>query len=177
MVTFIVYFNCTNNERGKLMKKTDIKTLARTSVLTAIVFVTTFAITIPLGFGYFNMGDTAVFLTGLLLGPKYAFLAAGIGSSLADYTAGYMFYIPSTFILKGIMALLASRASEKAFGLRVTYMFAGGIIMILGYYVTEGLIYGNWIAPIYNLPWNTIQFSLGIVISLILYKQLKRFKS
>ncbi|MBK5251385.1 MAG: ECF transporter S component [Peptostreptococcaceae bacterium] len=159
------------------MKTIDTKMLARTSVLTALVFITTFTITIPLGFGYFNMGDAAVFLTGLLLGPKYAFLAAGIGSGLADYSAGYLFYIPSTFILKGMMALLASKASEKSLGIKIAFMLTGGIIMILGYYVTEGVIYGNWIAPIYNLPWNALQFSLGMVIALILHKQLKRFIS
>jgi uncharacterized membrane protein len=159
------------------MKGNSTKNLARTSVLTAIVFVTTFAITIPLGYGYFNLGDAAVFLAGLLLGPKFAFLAAGIGSGLADYAKGYMFYIPSTFILKGIMAYLASKASEKPLGIKITFMLTGGIIMILGYYVTEGFIYGNWIAPIYNLPWNALQFSLGMAIALILHKQLKRFIS
>jgi len=158
------------------MGSNQTKKLVRTSVLSAVVFVTTFAVTIPLGYGYFNMGDAAVFLTGLLLGPKYAFFAAGIGSGLADYTAGYMFYIPSTFVLKGIMALLASKASEKSLKTKIAAMLAGGLIMNVGYYVTEGIIYGNWIAPLYNLPWNALQFTLGMFIALLLYKQLKRFK-
>ncbi len=158
------------------MNSLDTKKLVRTAVLTALVFITTFAVTIPLGLGYFNMGDAAVFLTGLLLGPKYAFLAAGLGSGLADYAAGYLIYIPSTFVLKGIMALLASKASEKGLKVQIAAMFAGGLIMICGYYITEGVLYGNWIAPLYNLPWNALQFSLGMFIALILHKQLKKFK-
>lgn len=159
------------------MKPVDTKILVRTSVLTAVVFITTYAITIPLGYGYFNFGDASVFLAGLLLGPKYAFLAAGIGSSLADYAKGYLIYMPSTFLLKGVMALLVSKMGGRGPKLRIASMFTGGLIMVGGYYVTEGVLYGNWIAPLYNLPWNVLQFSLGIVIAVLLFKQLKRFKA
>jgi len=152
------------------------KNLVHTSLLAAVVFVTTFAVPIPIGYGYFNLGDAAVFITGLLLGPKYAFFAAGIGSGLSDYAAGYMFYIPSTFILKGTMALLTSKASEKSLKIKIAAMVSGGLIMNIGYYITEGVVYGNWIAPLYNLPWNALQFTLGIIIAMLLYKQLKKFK-
>lgn len=158
------------------MKSIDTKTLVRTSIMTALVFITTYAVTIPLGFGYFNLGDAAVFLTGLVLGPKYAFLAAGIGSGLADYAKAYVFYIPSTFLLKGVMAFLASKAKDGPLVRLVAVMAAGGLIMVAGYYVTEGVLYGTWIAPLYNLPWNILQFSIGMAAAILIRKQLKHFR-
>lgn len=158
------------------MKSIDTKTLVRTSIMTALVFITTYAVTIPLGFGYFNLGDAAVFLTGLVLGPRYAFLAAGIGSGLADYAKAYVFYIPSTFLLKGVMAFLASKAKDGPLVRLVAVMAVGGLIMVAGYYVTEGVLYGTWIAPLYNLPWNILQFSIGMAAAILIRKQLKHFR-
>ena len=77
-------------------------------MLAALCCVATMIIKIPSPLkGYLNLGDCVVLLSGWLLGPAYGFAAAGIGSALADVFSGYVVYAPATFIIKGIMALIA----------------------------------------------------------------------
>ncbi|MFO7887145.1 MAG: ECF transporter S component [Eubacteriales bacterium] len=155
------------------MANYDTKQLTTTALMAAVVFVATMVVKIPVGQGYLNFGDGAVFLSGLLLGPGYAFAAAAIGSSLADMI-GYPIYIPATFLLKGLMALIISKAKDKGIKVRITYMVLGGLIMVLGYYLYEAFIlYGNVISPLYYIPFNILQFSVGIVIAILLINPLK----
>ena len=55
-------------------------------------------------------------------------------------------------------------------------MCLAGIIIICGYYMTEVLVYGNPIAPLANMPFNVLQFAIGIVIALSLWHTLKNFR-
>ncbi|MCR5054962.1 MAG: ECF transporter S component, partial [Lachnospiraceae bacterium] len=67
-----------------------IKTIALTGLLTACVVVGTMIVKIPIPAtgGYIHPGDGVVLLCGLLLGPIYGPLAAGLGSMLADLFSG-----------------------------------------------------------------------------------------
>ena len=77
------------------------------AMLAALACVATMIIKIPTPLkGYVNLGDCVVLLCGSILSPAYAFLAAGIGSGLADVLSGYLVYAPATFAIKGAMALV-----------------------------------------------------------------------
>ena len=78
------------------------------ALLAALTCVATMIIKIPSPLkGYMNLGDCVVLVAGWMLSPLYGFLAAGIGSALADLFSGYVVYAPVTFAIKGIMALAA----------------------------------------------------------------------
>jgi uncharacterized membrane protein len=155
------------------MVNNNTKKITYTALMAAVVFVATMVVKIPVGQGYLNFGDAAVFLSGLLLSPGYAFASAAVGSSLADMI-GYPIYIPATFLLKGLMALIISKNKSKAAKGKIVYMILGGLIMVIGYYLYEAFIlYGNIISPLYYIPFNILQFSVGILIALILIKPLK----
>lgn len=47
-------------------------------------------------------------------------------------------------------------------------MTLAGMWMVFGYYIAGGLMYGNFTAAIFSIPWNIIQFLLGFVIALII---------
>lgn len=47
-------------------------------------------------------------------------------------------------------------------------MVIAGLEMTAGYYVTEAVMYGNFIAPLSGVPWNIGQFAVGMVIACIL---------
>ena len=49
-------------------------------------------------------------------------------------------------------------------------MVPGGILMVIGYFVAEGVMYGSWIAPWIGVPWNIGQFVAGIIIAILLSK-------
>ena len=78
------------------------------ALFASLVCVATMIVKIPSPMkGYLNLGDCVVLLCGWLLSPLYGFLAAGLGSALADLFSGYIIYAPATFIIKGGMALIA----------------------------------------------------------------------
>ena len=75
--------------------------------MASMVCVATMIIKIPSPMkGYLNIGDCIVLLCGWLLAPGYGFVAAGLGSALADMLSGYVVYAPATFLIKGSMALI-----------------------------------------------------------------------
>ncbi len=76
--------------------------LAVTAVFTALVCVVTmiFSINVPATKGFFNIGESMVFLAALLFGPFVGAFAGGVGSMLADLLLGFPHYAPATLIIK-----------------------------------------------------------------------------
>ena len=162
--------------------KTKTQKIVVASMLAALCCVATMIIKIPSPLkGYLNLGDCVVLLSGWLLSPTYGFLAAGVGSALADVFSGYFLYAPVTFCIKGIMALVAHfcfKGMHNKLG-NVPSRIIGGIlaeiVMVLGYFVFEGFMYG--FAPsVVNIPANGAQGIAGIIIGLILVKILDKTK-
>ena len=88
--------------------KNTTQKIAVTALLAALTCVATMVIKIPSPMkGYLNLGDCVVLTAGWMLSPVYGFLAAGLGSALADLFSGYVVYAPATFLIKGLMALVA----------------------------------------------------------------------
>ena len=96
------------------MNDKKIRKLVLAALLAALVCVATMVVQIPSPMqGYVNLGDCFVLLSGWLLGPWYGFAAGGIGSMLADLFLGYGHYAPGTFVIKGLVALIAALLYEK----------------------------------------------------------------
>lgn len=146
------------------------------ALLAALVCVATMLIKVPSPLkGYLNLGDGIVLLCGWFLNPVYGFLAAGIGSAMADLFAGYGTYVPATFAIKGLMALTAYfgfRLLGKHIGnvpARILTGIAAEIVMVMGYYVFEGFLYGFG-ASLVNIPANAVQGVAGIILGTVLSK-------
>lgn len=146
------------------------------AMLAALCCVATMVIKIPSPLnGYLNLGDCIVLLSGWLLSPGYAFLAAGIGSALADVFSSYIVYAPATFVIKGLMAIIAYfcfKSMRNKTG-DTPSRIIGGIVaeteMVLGYFVFEGFMYG-FVPSAVNIPANAVQGVAGLVIGIILVK-------
>jgi uncharacterized membrane protein len=153
-----------------------IKKLTVSALVAALACVATMVIKIPSPLnGYINLGDCVVLLAGWILAPGYAFLAAGLGSALADLFSGYAAYAPATFVIKGVMALIVFGCFKwlnKKIG-KLPAQIVGGILaelaMIMGYFVFEGFLYG-FAASLVNIPANAVQGVAGIVIGIVLVK-------
>ena len=146
------------------------------SMFAALACVATMIIKIPTPLkGYMNLGDSIVLIAGWMLSPLYGFLAAGLGSALADVFSGYFIYAPVTFAIKGLMALAAWYIYKvlckkiKGSVSRLISAFIAEIIMILGYYVFEGFMYGFG-ASLANIPANAIQGAAGLILGFALIK-------
>ena len=147
------------------------KKIVFSALLASLTCVATMVIKIPTINGYINLGDGAVLLCGWLLGPVYGFLAAAIGSALADVFYGYMVYAPVTFILKGAVAAVCCLLSKRT--KLLISAIAAELIMVAGYYLFEGFLYGFSVALLNVLP-NAIQGTAGIIAGLILIKIFKK---
>ena len=110
------------------MKMTKLKTmspsnLAITAVFTALVCVVTiiFSIYVPATEGFFNIGESMVFLSALLFGPFVGAFAGGVGSMLADLFLGFPHYAPATLVIKacegGVVGMLKTRNPKLSSGL------------------------------------------------------------
>ena len=159
-----------------------IKKIVVCALMAALACVATLIIRIPSPMkGYINLGDGVVLLAGWMLSPIYGFLAAAVGSALADVFAGYVIYAPVTFLIKGVMALIAAallRFVKNGKGKNLSFLLGGilaEIFMVLGYFVFEGFLYG-FAASALNLVANFVQATAGLIVGLILIKVLERAK-
>ena len=162
--------------------KMKTKKIVISALIAALTCVATMIIKIPSPLkGYLNLGDCVVLLAGWTLSPVYGFFAAGIGSALADIFSGYVTYAPVTFVVKGLMALIAfygfKLLHKKLPDLpsRIISGIAAESVMILGYYVFEGFIYG-FVPSLINIPANAVQGVAGLILGVILVKLLQRNK-
>ena len=152
------------------------------ALLMALTCIATMIIKIPSPLkGYLNLGDCVVLTAGWMLSPAYGFLAAGLGSAFADIFAGYVTYAPATFVIKGLMALIAfygfKLLHKKAGNLasRVISGIVAEIIMILGYFLFEGLLYG-FVPSMVNIPANGVQGIAGLIVGILLIKVFEKTK-
>lgn len=158
------------------------KRIVITALMAAMVCVATMIIKIPSPMkGYLNIGDCIVLLCGWLLSPGYGFVAAGLGSALADMFSGYITYAPATFLIKGSMALIALacfKLMNKRLG-RLPSQIIGAvlaeIVMVLGYFVFEGFMYG-FVPSAVNIPANAVQGAAGLILGIVLVKVFERLK-
>ncbi|MBQ3258353.1 MAG: ECF transporter S component, partial [Oscillospiraceae bacterium] len=65
--------------------KSNTKKIVMAALMAALACVATMIIKVPSPLkGYLNLGDCVVLTAGWMLSPIYGFLAAGLGSALAD---------------------------------------------------------------------------------------------
>ena len=163
-----------------MVMKSKTKKIVIASLIAALACVATMIIKIPTPLkGYINLGDCIVLVAGWMLSPAYAFLAAGLGSALADVFSGYASYAPATFVIKGLMALIALygfRLLNKRLGNAPSKIISGffaEVIMVVGYFVFEGFLYG--FAPsMVNIPANAIQGIGNLILGVILIIALEK---
>ncbi len=169
-----------------------VKLLIVASLMAALTCVGTMIIKIPTPTnGYIHPGDGFVLLSGLLLGPVWGALAAGLGSALSDLVGGYFVYVPATFIIKFLTAFVgyfAFKALSKLFKTKELFpIIFGGIlgesVMVLGYFLFEIFmlavvngtsISAGVIASVAGIVPNIIQGIFGVIFAFVLYPLLKR---
>ena len=156
-----------------------VKLIVTTALLAAMACVATMVIKVPSPTqGYMNLGDTIVLLAAYLLGPVYGAIAGGVGSALADLLSGYPIYVPATLVIKAVMALAAAllyRAMAKKTGALVVCGIVAEAIMVVGYFVYEGFLYG-FAESATGIPSNLVQAAFGLVLSTLLTLALRQNK-
>ena len=162
--------------------KTKTQKIVTAAILAALACVATMIIKIPSPMkGYLNLGDCVVLLSGWVLSPMYGFLAAGIGSALADLFSGYVIYAPATLVIKGLMAVAAYYIFKLIYNKignlpsRIVSGIVAELIMVFGYFLFEGILYG-FVPSLVNIPANLVQGVAGLIIGIVLIKIFEKIK-
>ncbi|MFQ9127709.1 MAG: ECF transporter S component [Butyricicoccaceae bacterium] len=105
----------------------DLKRIVRIAMMAALIFAGTYTFKIPIAItgGYTHLGDCAIFVGVMLLGRKDGALAAALGAALSDLLSGAMLWVLPTFIIKGIVALIAGSPSRRKSSCRTARNTAG----------------------------------------------------
>jgi uncharacterized membrane protein len=162
----------------KQSRKNQTKKLIFAALMTALICASTALIKLPLPLGYVHLGDAFVVAAAFLLSPWYGFLAAAIGSCMADLFLGYAAYAPVTFLLKGGMVLAVIgvlklwKSGKRPIVGQILAGLAAVLLMVMGYYVFEGFLYGFG-AALVSVPFNAVQGSVGVILGLLLVQVLK----
>ena len=164
-------------QKRKNTQKNHTKKLVSAALFAAICYGMTL-VSVPLPVvGYGNLGDCFVLLSGCLLGPLWGAAAAALGSALADVTLGFGLYAPATFVVKGLMAVVAYFAGVLFWGNRggfarrtaahVAAALLAELVMIGGYFAYETALY-DMTAALGSIVGNCMQAVAGTVLSTVI---------
>lgn len=161
------------------MKKVMKPVLA--SLFAAITVVVTMILHIPIpGIGYINLGDVFALYSGILLGPLYGGLAAGLGGALSDLLLGYTMYIPATFIIKALSAVITHFLFKAVRGRETIKALVSCVtaetFMCAGYFLYEFFILGYREAAFSGIGYNAVQGSVSMAFAVVLILSLSKAK-
>lgn len=150
--------------------------IALAAIFAALVFIVTSQIppiSIPATSGYFNLGETIIYITALLFGPLIGALAGGIGSMLGDVYLGFAQFAPGTLVIKGLEGAIVGFLNTKLkryisnFTLRISIsVVIGGLEMVTGYFLYEQIVLGYpFAAALAEVPFNIVQMAIGLVVA------------
>lgn len=157
----------------------QVKFLTTTAMGIALVYLFTWLIHVqifPGEGGLVHLGNVPLFIFAILFGKKCGAIAGGLGMALFDLTSGWTAWAPFTLIVVAIMGYVVGLIAEKKQGLGwyIVAMVVALPIKIVGYYIAEGILYGNWVAPALSIPGNVLQVVSAIVITAIAIVPLKK---
>lgn len=165
---------------AKTIQTVDIKGLTICAMSIALTYVATAFINIRLPFqangGLIHLGNVVLFVVAALFGRRTGAIAGALGMGLFDLLSGWTAWAPFTFIIVGLMGYVVGLINEKTNSILwniPAFVLALGI-KIAGYYIAEGVIYGNWVAPAASIPGNIIQIAVGAVIAFPIIGVLKK---
>ena len=175
-----------NMDHTQSYSKTSQKTLdlIMTSMLVALVFLSTFFLNIKLPIsvngGLVHLGTAMLFIASILFGPKKGALAGAIGMGLFDLVGGWLLWAPITIVARGLQGFIVGKIAwsngrkGSSLALNIVATLVSVPFMIAVYYFGEVILYGNWIVPLTSIPGDLLQNALGMIIALPVCIALKK---
>lgn len=158
----------------------------KTLVINALFIALTLAATafinirlpIPGNGGLIHLGNVPMFIAAMVYGKRTGAIAGAFGMALFDLLSGWTLWAPFTFVVVGLMGFTVGLLSEKlSMRPAIAHLIAIGaalVIKVAGYYVAEGVLYGNWIQPVGSIPGNIMQVVIAGIIVLPMVERLKK---
>ena len=157
------------------------RNIALYGLFTALIYLATNLI-IPgetLG-GLFHLGNVMAFTIAIVFGKKAGAVSAALGMTLFDLTTPWAMYAPFTFIIRfamgyvlGYLAFIHEEDNKKSVIFTILGIIISTIIMLVGYYITEYILVGNFIAAAKTIYGNFMQCVVGAILGLPLAASLR----
>jgi len=156
----------------------DVKRLVYSALFIAIVFVATYInIHIPILMGQgglVHLGTLVMFIIAIKYGRTYGALAGGVGMALFDLLSIWATWAPGTLVVRIVAGFvmgqvaLSKEGQGKSFVRNVLALLAGGAVIVVGYWLFEGIFLGYGLVPaLGSVPGNILQIviaSLGLFL-------------
>ncbi|MFQ5855064.1 MAG: ECF transporter S component [Anaerolineae bacterium] len=163
------------NTTGTLV---NTRRIAIAAVMIAAVAVFTRFIVIPIGTGFFNFSDVAIYFAAFAFGPWVGLAAGGVGAALADISLGYSQFAILTFFAHGLEGLVAGYLGKDQPVSRMLLAWAAGTIVMVGiYFIGEYSVPAMWGGPpqaVVEWPFNVLQNVAGGVVGIPLVLAVRR---
>ncbi len=157
------------------MKKKSTGELTLHICITAMLMAMNVAMSsfgVPVPGGHLYMNDVVICTAAILLDPFSAFMVGGVGAFLGD-----MFFYPTpmfvSLVTHGLQAVVISIFANYTLKKHPIVassigVFAGAIIMVVGYSVGRAFIYSTPEYAILKLPYQILQAGVGAVVGVLL---------
>jgi uncharacterized membrane protein len=148
----------------------DVRTIAITGIMIAVVAVFTRSIVVPIGTGFFNFSDVAIYFAAFAFGPWVGLVAGGVGAALADISLGYSQFAILTFFAHGLEGLVAGYLGRGDVRLRMLLGWLAGTVVMVGlYFLGEAAVPAMWGGlpqAITEWPFNLLQNVAGGIVGI-----------
>jgi len=93
-----------------------------------------------------------------LLPAPYSIAAAAIGGGLADYLSGFAVWVLPTVLIKSAEAAMFTSKENKIVNRHnIIAVILSSVVCVAGYYLAEGILYGNFVSALASIPTNLVQ--------------------
>jgi len=159
------------------MKSKETQKIVMSGMFIALVTATTF-INVPypgsVG-GLMHLGTLMLFIIALKFGKYYGAISGGIGMAIFDIIGGWMAWAPGTLVVRLLMGFVVGWIAQSKKGQgqnlskNILAIIAGGLVMIVGYYLYEAIFLTSFGAASLSFVGNGAQITIGL-FSLIIIK-------
>lgn len=165
-----------------MLKNYKAKDIVHYGLFIAIVYVATRFINIPgpTEGSLFHLGNIVLFTIAIIFGKKAGAISGAFGMALFDITSAYIIWAPFTFVIRffmgyvlGYMANLGIKNKARNLTMIGLGLLMATLIMVIGYYITEAILFSNIYIPLQAVIGNTVQCIVGIIGAIPLSMMLK----
>ena len=154
-----------------------VKKMVLTAFMAALItLLTAYICHVPIGIneGYIHFGDAFIYIAAAILPTPYAMAAGAIGAGLADLLTAPV-WAPATIIIKLLLVLPFTSKENKVICKRnVMALFMAFVILVSGYFLAEGVMFGFKAALLTSVLGNVIQASGSAAIFILFGTALDR---
>jgi len=151
-----------------------VKGIARIGLLSAlaVVAIAVFRVPGPGGNVYFHLGETVMITSAVFLGKRGGGFIGGVSGAVADILLGAALWAPFSLLIHGLKGWIIGAIADGHGGIRdMLAMWVGVSVMIIGYTLTAGLLYGPGVMPVEFIG-DLAQGGIGVAIAFAVTKTL-----